>query len=147
CEGRCIRSFHPTIESGAGSSCESLGYSSAQVHAIQIFMCKNCQNQKHQCFVCGRLGNSDKSPGTEVFPCISATCGHFYHPQCVSEPIFPREKNKAQELQKQIQAGEAFTCPAHVCCICRQGEVKNIMDMQFVVCRRCPKAYHRKCLP
>ncbi|KAL6499246.1 hypothetical protein OROHE_026156 [Orobanche hederae] len=32
CEGRCIRSFHPTIESGAGSFCESLSYSSEQVH-------------------------------------------------------------------------------------------------------------------
>ncbi|KAL6529861.1 hypothetical protein OROGR_015484 [Orobanche gracilis] len=38
CEGRCIRSFHPTIESGAGSFCESLSYSSEQVHAIQTFM-------------------------------------------------------------------------------------------------------------
>ncbi|KAL6554485.1 hypothetical protein OROMI_020158 [Orobanche minor] len=114
CEGRCIRSFHPTIESGAGSFCESLSYSSEQVH---------------------------------VFPCVSATCGHFYHPQCVSELVFPGDNIQAEELQKQIQAGDSFTCPVHICSVCKQGEDKNVTEMQFAVCRRCPKAYHRKCLP
>ncbi|KAI3457754.1 hypothetical protein Pfo_014417 [Paulownia fortunei] len=147
CEGRCIRSFHPTIESGAGSFCESLCYSSEQVYAIQTFMCKNCQYQQHQCFICGRLGTSDKSSGAEVFPCVSATCGHFYHPQCVSELVFPGDENQAQELQKQIEAGDSFTCPAHKCSVCKQGEDRNVHEMQFAVCRRCPKAYHRKCLP
>ncbi|KAK4437533.1 protein ENHANCED DOWNY MILDEW 2 [Sesamum alatum] len=147
CEGRCIRSFHPTIESGAGSFCESLGYTSEQVDAIQNFLCKNCQYQQHQCFICGRLGSSDKSSVAEVFPCISATCGHFYHPQCVSELIFPGDKNQAQELQKQIEAGDSFTCPAHKCSVCTQGEDKSDPEMHFAVCRRCPKAYHRKCLP
>ncbi|GER54071.1 enhanced downy mildew 1 2 [Striga asiatica] len=74
-------------------------------------------------FLCAKIANIKSINALfVVFPCISATCGHFYHPQCVSELIFPREKNKAQVLQKQIQAGEAFTCPAHICFICRQGE-------------------------
>lgn len=59
CEGRCIRSFHPTVESGAESLCESLSYRNHQ--AIQTFLCKNCQYQRHQCFACGLLGSSDKS--------------------------------------------------------------------------------------
>ncbi|KAL3646057.1 hypothetical protein CASFOL_011237 [Castilleja foliolosa] len=147
CEGRCIRSFHPTIESGTPSSCESLGYNSEHVQAIPTFMCNNCQYKRHQCYICGRLGSSDKSSGAEVFPCVSATCGHFYHPKCVSELIFPGDENRAKILQKQIQAGDTFMCPAHVCCVCGQGENKNVTELQFAVCRRCPKAYHRKCLP
>ncbi|KAL8031055.1 hypothetical protein ABFX02_13G000700 [Erythranthe guttata] len=147
CEGRCIRSFHPTIESGAASACESLCYSSEQLDAIQTFLCKNCQYQQHQCFICGRLGSSDKSFGAKVFACVSATCGHFYHPRCISELVFPGNENQAREFQKQIEAGDSFTCPAHKCYVCKQGEDKNVDEMQFAVCRRCPKAYHRKCLP
>ncbi|KAL3849183.1 hypothetical protein ACJIZ3_011065 [Penstemon smallii] len=147
CEGRCIRSFHPTIESGAGSCCESLGYSNKEVEAIQTFLCKNCQYQRHQCFICGRLGSSDKSSGAEVFPCVSATCGHFYHPKCVSELIFPGDDIQAHGLQKQIEGGDTFTCPAHKCSVCKKGEDKRYKEMRLAICRRCPKAYHRKCLP
>ncbi|XP_060176109.1 protein ENHANCED DOWNY MILDEW 2-like isoform X1 [Lycium barbarum] len=145
CEGRCIRSFHPTVESGAGSCCESLAYRNHQ--AIQTFLCKNCRYQQHQCFACGLLGSSDKSTGAEVFPCVSATCGHFFHPKCVSELLYPDDKCRALELQKEIVAGESFTCPAHKCFICKQGEDKKSYELQFAICRRCPKAYHRRCLP
>lgn len=31
CEGRCMRSFHATVDAGADTECESLGYSDAQV--------------------------------------------------------------------------------------------------------------------
>ncbi|XP_049348518.1 protein ENHANCED DOWNY MILDEW 2-like isoform X1 [Solanum verrucosum] len=145
CEGRCIRSFHPTVESGAESSCESLSYRNHQ--AIQTFLCKNCQYQQHQCFACGLLGSSDKLTGAEVFPCISATCGHFFHPKCISELLHPGDKCRALELQKEIVAGESFTCPAHKCSVCKQGEDKKEYELQFAICRRCPKAYHRRCLP
>ncbi|XP_057792962.1 protein ENHANCED DOWNY MILDEW 2-like [Salvia miltiorrhiza] len=147
CEGRCIRSFHATIESGADSKCESLCYSSDQVQAMDTFLCRNCKYQQHQCFICGRLGNSDKSSGAEVFPCVSATCGHFYHPECLSKLLFPRDDYQAQVFQNKIKAGDSFTCPAHKCHICKQGEDKKFPEMQFAICRRCPKAYHRKCLP
>ncbi|PKI36317.1 hypothetical protein CRG98_043282 [Punica granatum] len=33
--------------------------------AIQQFLCKNCEYKQHQCFVCGKLGSSDKSSGAE----------------------------------------------------------------------------------
>ncbi|KAL8473920.1 hypothetical protein ACS0TY_029992 [Phlomoides rotata] len=147
CEGRCMRSFHPTLESGAHNFCESLCYSCEQVDAIQTFLCSNCKYQLHQCFICGRLGSSDKSSGAEVFPCVSATCGHFYHPQCLSELLFPRDQNQAQVFQKKIEAGDSFTCPAHKCAVCKQEEDKKVPEMQFAICRRCPKAYHSKCLP
>ena len=34
--------------------------------AMQSFECKNCQLKQHQCFVCGKLGSSDKTAGAEV---------------------------------------------------------------------------------
>ncbi|CAN4110199.1 unnamed protein product [Withania somnifera] len=145
CEGCCIRSFHPIVDSGAESSCESLAYRNHQ--AIHTFLCKNCQYQRHQCFACGLLGSSNKLTGAEVFPCISATCGHFFHPKCVSELLYPGDECRALDLQKEIVAGESFTCPAHRCFICKQGEDKKDYDLQFAICRRCPRAYHRRCLP
>ncbi|XP_027064722.2 protein ENHANCED DOWNY MILDEW 2 isoform X2 [Coffea arabica] len=147
CEGRCIRSFHPTKESGAHSFCESLGYSHKQLEAIQIFLCKNCQYQQHQCFACGSLGSSNRSSGAEVFPCVSATCGHFYHPKCVSKLLHPSDVTKAEELCSKIAEGDSFTCPVHKCFECKQVEDKKVYELQFAICRRCPKAYHRKCLP
>ncbi|XP_059661165.1 protein ENHANCED DOWNY MILDEW 2-like isoform X2 [Cornus florida] len=147
CEGCCMRSFHPTKDSGVETVCDSLGYSDAEVEAIQNFLCKNCQHQRHQCFICGMLGSSNKTSGAEVFPCVSATCGHFYHPKCVAELLHPRDDTQAEELKKNIASGESFTCPAHKCYVCKQGEEKKVFDLQFALCRRCPKAYHRKCLP
>ncbi|XP_058210545.1 protein ENHANCED DOWNY MILDEW 2-like isoform X2 [Rhododendron vialii] len=147
CEGRCMRSFHATVDAGADTECESLGYSDAQVEAIQNFLCMNCQHQQHQCFVCGMLGSSNNASVLEVFPCVSATCGRFYHPKCVAKLLYPGDETQAEEVQKKIAAGESFACPAHKCCICKQGEDKRVIDLQFAMCRRCPNAYHRKCLP
>ncbi|KAM4093044.1 hypothetical protein ACB094_06G085900 [Castanea mollissima] len=114
CEGKCLRSFHANIGSGAEDFCETLGYTDAQV---------------------------------KVFPCVSATCGHFYHPECVAKLLHPHQDMQAQKLQKQIAAGESFICPAHKCFVCKQGENKNVHELQFALCWRCPNAYHRKCLP
>lgn len=82
----------------------------------------------------------------KVFPCISATCGHFYHPECVAKLLQPAN-SQTEEFQLSISAGESFTCPAHKCFVCKQGEDKKVKELQFAMCRRCPKAYHRKCLP
>ncbi|CAK9163878.1 unnamed protein product [Ilex paraguariensis] len=147
CEGRCMRSFHATKEAGSDSMCESLGLSDEQVEAIQNFFCKNCQHKQHQCYSCGYLGSSDKLSGAEVFPCVSATCGRFYHPSCVAKLLHRESVAEAEKLQRKIASGETFTCPVHKCCVCKQGENKMDPDLQFAICRRCPKSYHRKCLP
>ncbi|XVF03728.1 hypothetical protein REPUB_Repub05bG0018800 [Reevesia pubescens] len=147
CEGRCMRSFHPTVEDGEESVCESLGFTQAQVEAMQTFLCKNCEYNRHQCFACGKLGSSDKSSGAEVFRCSNATCGHFYHPYCVAKLLHKGDKVAAEEHGEKISAGEYFTCPIHKCCACRQGENKKVKELQFALCRRCPTSYHRKCLP
>lgn len=38
CEGRCLRSFHATKKAGIDGSCESLGYTSAQVKVSTVFL-------------------------------------------------------------------------------------------------------------
>ncbi|KAH9793555.1 protein ENHANCED DOWNY MILDEW 2 [Citrus sinensis] len=134
CDGRCLRSFHATITAGKNALCQSLGYTQAQI-------------DEHQCFACGMLGSSDKSSSQEVFPCVSATCGQFYHPECVSKLLHPDNESLAEEHRERIAAGESFTCPVHKCFVCQQSEDMNVEDLQLAICRRCPKAYHRKCLP
>ncbi|KAJ7960851.1 protein ENHANCED DOWNY MILDEW 2-like [Quillaja saponaria] len=147
CDGVCMRSFHATEEDGADSLCTSLGYNQDEVDVIQNFFCRNCEYKQHQCFVCRKLGSSDKSSHAEVFQCVSATCGHFYHPRCVAKWLHREDEDAAKVLEKKIVAGESFTCPIHRCCVCKQVENKKIPDLQLAVCRRCPKSYHRKCLP
>ncbi|KAL2523748.1 Protein ENHANCED DOWNY MILDEW 2 [Abeliophyllum distichum] len=145
CEGKCKRSFHLTAE----SHCKSLGYTDAEMKKMKTidFYCKNCEYKQHQCFVCGELGSSDESSGAEVFHCVNGACGHFYHPLCVVKLLHPGDKTEAEKHKKKIVAGEPFACPLHKCCVCEELEVKSEPDLQFAICRRCPKAYHRKCLP
>ncbi|KAI9108596.1 hypothetical protein K1719_020480 [Acacia pycnantha] len=138
CDGICMRSFHATKEAGSvdGANCDSLGFTQEEIDEIKSFICRNCEHNQHQCFVCGKLGNSNKSSCAEVFKCDVATCGNFYHLRCV-----------AKELGTNIADGESFICPIHTCCICKEREYKEKHELQFAVCRRCPTAYHHKCLP
>ncbi|KAI3456861.1 hypothetical protein Pfo_013524 [Paulownia fortunei] len=149
CEGKCMRSFHATVEDGDESNCESLGFTDEELEAIKNipFYCKNCEYKQHQCFACGELGSSDESSGPEVFCCVNGACGLFYHPYCVAKLLHPGNSAAAEEQQQRIAAGEQFACPAHRCHVCKELEVRSIEDLQFAVCRRCPRAYHRKCLP
>lgn len=147
CDGRCMRSFHATTEAGDESECESLGFTTKQLKAIESFICPNCQYKQHQCFCCGKLGSSDKASGAEVFRCNSATCGLFYHPYCVATRLHEDNPTAIDEFTKKIAAGESFTCPIHKCHVCKGVEDKTDDGLQFAVCRRCPKSYHRKCLP
>lgn len=145
CEGQCMRSFHAKLEDGEDSYCATLGYTKAEVKAIQNFVCKNCEHKKHQCFVCGELEPSDEN--AKVFLCNNATCGHFYHPKCVAPLLHPNNRNEASEMEKKIVSGFSFTCPVHWCFCCKGLEDRTQEPLQFAVCRRCPKSYHRKCLP
>ncbi|KAI3686183.1 hypothetical protein L1987_79856 [Smallanthus sonchifolius] len=151
CEGKCFRSFHatPDSEEAQEANCESLGLTSIELEGLHLlqYKCENCQYSLHQCFVCAELGSSDKSLNTEVFRCSSATCGYFYHPKCVAKLLLKNDKTEQQTLKEKITAGEPFICPAHKCAVCKQTENEKVKDLQFAVCRRCPKSYHRKCLP
>ncbi|KAF7827079.1 protein ENHANCED DOWNY MILDEW 2-like isoform X1 [Senna tora] len=147
CEGKCLRSFHATNDAGAETFCESLGYSGAEVNAMPNFLCANCKYKQHQCFACGKLGSSDESSNAEVFLCIIPNCGRYYHPECVAKLLSFGVDIEKEEITKRVAAGKTFVCPLHICTSCRKGEDKNVHDLQFAMCRRCPKAYHRKCLP
>ncbi|XP_027127604.2 protein ENHANCED DOWNY MILDEW 2 isoform X1 [Coffea arabica] len=151
CDGKCLRSFHATVDAGAESNCESLGFSDKEVKAManQTFLCKNCQYKQQLCFVCGELGSSDKSAGAEVFQCVTGTCGYFYHPRCVAKALKFKMGDKTKDLEREIAAGKTFVCPIHTCFACKEPEPEDKTDsqLQFAVCRRCPTAYHRKCLP
>ncbi|WCJ37448.1 ENHANCED DOWNY MILDEW 2 [Euphorbia peplus] len=148
CNGRCLRSFHPMVSDGVESKCASLGFRDRREYeSIRVFRCDNCLAKRHQCYACGRLGSSARSSSQEVFPCASATCGHFYHPECVSRLLHASNQNQAKELANKIIAGESFVCPAHKCYSCNQHEVADVHDLQFAICRRCPRVYHRACLP
>lgn len=146
CEGSCMRSFHATRKAAeeAESECVSLGFSEKEVKDMPNFKCRNCQYKLHQCFSCGQLGSSDNA---EVFQCVNATCGYFYHPRCVAKLLHRDSEVAAKELQNKILAGESFTCPLHTCFSCKQPEDKSAPGLQMAVCRRCPMAYHEKCLP
>lgn len=65
----------------------------------------------------------------------------------MSKLLHREDETAAEELEKKIAAGGSFTCPIHKCSVCKQGENKKDPQLQFAVCRRCPKSYHRKCLP
>ncbi|KAL8166946.1 hypothetical protein V2J09_008445 [Rumex salicifolius] len=158
CDGICMRSFHTTPEDAIKDAeadgleeiaiCTSLGYSKKEIRAKATFTCKNCMHKQHQCFSCGLLGSSDISSGVaEVFQCVSAACGYFYHPQCVAKLLHPADEAAAEEQAKNVSAGVPFACPSHNCHVCKQLENHMVRELQFAVCRRCPKSYHRKCLP
>ncbi|KAF8105677.1 hypothetical protein N665_0157s0242 [Sinapis alba] len=147
CEGSCLRAFHPTIADGVDTSCESLGFQGNHVHALREYFCNNCLYKQHQCFACGQLGSSDGYSSQEVFPCSASNCGHFYHPKCVAKLLHVSDQIKTEELQAKISARDPFFCPLHICKVCKTSENKNLYAMHFAVCRRCPTAYHRKCLP
>ncbi|KAL6905882.1 hypothetical protein ACP4OV_003483 [Aristida adscensionis] len=150
CDGGCLRSFHLTDEHGQDTNCEGLGLTSEQAKMIiemEHFVCENCKYKQHQCFACGLLGSSDWSSGPEVFQCKDDDCGHFYHPKCVTELLYSESKLQATLLEQCVAAGLKFLCPVHKCSACNGREDKGDKTMQFAVCRHCPTAYHRKCLP
>lgn len=146
CIGQCKRSFHPRKEDGRESKCKTLGYTSAQLKEIDSYLCKNCEYKEHQCFKCGELEPSAE-PNAKVFKCNNPTCGHFYHPKCVAKLLLPDDSRGSCELAKRVRTGMSFTCPVHWCFECRRMEDRTQRAMQFAVCRRCPKSYHRECLP
>ncbi|KAG0551795.1 hypothetical protein BDA96_01G453800 [Sorghum bicolor] len=145
CDGECGRLFHPNSSHGQHSSCRGLELKDDQLKSKSFnFICKNCEYKKHQCFVCGELGSSEMPPGSpeEVLKCQKKYCGRFYHPKCLSK--YDPTKNR-----------QDFECPLHECHSCKnKGETvitseqtEKKKETYLVQCRRCPVAYHRKCLP
>ncbi|WVZ95369.1 hypothetical protein U9M48_041141 [Paspalum notatum var. saurae] len=148
CIGRCKRSFHPRKEDGIESACRTLGYTSAELEEMGDYLCENCKYNQHQCFKCGELEPSAE-PNAKVFKCEDPACGYFYHPKCVAKLLEPDDPDVdgSCELAQRIMEGMPFTCPVHWCFKCRRMEDRTQRAMQLAACRRCPKSYHRECLP
>ncbi|KAJ3707830.1 hypothetical protein LUZ61_011535 [Rhynchospora tenuis] len=144
CRGRCLRSFHPTPDPTL--DCETLNLTVAQVKEMRTFLCDNCLSEKHQCYACGILGSSAEI-NREVHKCGFSDCGLHYHPNCVAKLLHCKDEVKVAQLVEKIKEGVMFKCPRHLCHICRGRENKNIRELQFAICRRCPISYHRRCLP
>ncbi|KAG6554173.1 hypothetical protein Mapa_004089 [Marchantia paleacea] len=151
CDGPCVRSFHASREAAKASSesmCRSLGFTSEDVKEMGSWLCPNCEYNRHQCFICGNLGNSEGA-NKEVFLCDVALCGRFYHPECLG--VFTKmNKRESATFAKNIKDGiESVFCPAHNCLECGKGEEEGGIDnsMKLAKCRRCPKAYHKSHLP
>ncbi|XP_022870503.1 protein ENHANCED DOWNY MILDEW 2-like [Olea europaea var. sylvestris] len=68
CQGKCTRSFHPTVNDGAECHSKSLGYTDVEAEEMNTidFYCANCKYNQHQSFVCGELMSSDESSCAEV---------------------------------------------------------------------------------
>eukprot|EP00249_Psilotum_nudum_P024832 c29302_g1_i1 orf=194-5161(-) len=151
CDGPCMRSFHLNKEAGGAedSSCKSLGFSKEEVEEMDKFFCRNCEYKQHQCYACGVLGCSDESrpDAVEVFICDAAICGRFYHADCVAKLLIQDNESEAAALEQRIRNLEGFSCPIHKCLSCHKGENPDEEDLHFAICRRCPRAWHRKCLP
>ncbi|TVU51437.1 hypothetical protein EJB05_02868, partial [Eragrostis curvula] len=147
CDGGCQRCFH--LKEPKCRLILGLDIEQAKIYddKKRDFICKNCKYKEHQCFACGKLGSSDLSSGAKVFRCKHNDCVRFYHPKCVAKLLYPVSEAEASRFELQIAAGEEFNCPVHECNVCKGGEEKDDKNMQFAVCRRCPTAYHRKCLP
>lgn len=80
--------------------------------------------------------------------CDAAMCGHFYHPSCIAALILRDKDSSEQEaLAESIKDKKGFVCTMHKCWKCDKGEDKKDKDLQFGICRRCPRVWHRKCLP
>uniref|UniRef100_A0A0D9XXW6 Zinc finger PHD-type domain-containing protein n=1 Tax=Leersia perrieri TaxID=77586 RepID=A0A0D9XXW6_9ORYZ len=92
-------------------------------------------------------GTKPKSNNDAVFQCEDKKCGHFYHPKCLARLLYPDSSKQALNFEQEVAHGLKFLCPVHKCHTCKEGENKDDEKMQLAVCRRCPTAYHRKCLP
>ncbi|XP_073391891.1 protein ENHANCED DOWNY MILDEW 2 isoform X2 [Physcomitrium patens] len=146
CDGPCMRSFHPTIDSGLQNKCKTLRLTRAAI-SVETWICPNCEVGQHQCFACGKLGKSTESADEqEVFVCDHNRCRRFYHPACVAKLLVSEaaQNNLACRIQLKL---ETFTCPLHKCANCNLDENKIDPTLHLVKCRRCPVAWHEKCLP
>ena len=167
CDGDCGRSFHPTKPTGEASHCDTLGLSEEQLE-LPEFLCENCESKKHQCFVCGELGSSDQGGDEQVIiQCNKRGCKRFYHPYClpldinkIPEDACPmhecyscKKKNATSEDNKMTgkTKGKETCRKKHATSEGNktrgQSKGRGTWEMNLVLCRRCPKAFHRKCLP
>mmetsp|Transcript_25088 Transcript_25088/g.54715 ORF Transcript_25088/g.54715 Transcript_25088/m.54715 type:complete len:901 (-) Transcript_25088:104-2806(-) len=119
CEGPCLRPFH---------------YPCAGLTTLppedEIWVCTDCQQNRHQCAVCNEYGADDE----DVFKCERATCGLYFHENCLSmyenvevdvveraAEVTELDQDGNEVVSTQIVCRPRFTCPAHSCWTCSGG--------------------------
>jgi hypothetical protein len=120
CEGTCLRTFHK-------SCLESQGLSAPADDDDGDWLCKDCTDKSHECFVCHKRGKDNSA----VFKCSIHACGKYYHKKCL----------KGLE-HADISANGSFKCPHHVCHTCNTKGSRCLLK-----CFKCPVAYHMNCCP
>jgi hypothetical protein len=149
CEGGCRRSV-------CEECCETyLGIGGAAFAALatsaQPWRCAACVVGRHRCFECGVAGSTvadaaDAAPPA-LFKCGVLECTRFYHPRCVPQAL--RRQNGVATPAPSPPGGHpmAFTCAQHACRACGDAAEPGKRNGMLVPCRRCPDAYHKRCLP
>lgn len=85
----------------------------------------------------------------QVFVCDVALCGRFYHLDCLGQ--WKEQEGTLEnrsDFIRSVKEGDGFCCPAHNCRRCGKSEEESADNlMKLAKCRRCPKAFHKMCLP
>ncbi|KAG2261215.1 hypothetical protein Bca52824_068294 [Brassica carinata] len=129
CEGSCLRAFHPTIADGVDTSCESLGFpSGTEIHSLREYLCNNCLHKQHQCYACANWDLLMKTPlkrSSLVLPQIAVISIIQYVLQSFSMMVI---KSKQKNFKPRFL-------------------LEILFSVLYTYAKRCPTAYHRKCLP
>ena len=96
CDGPCLRSFH--------IGCLQAKQLSSEQSADDLWLCVDCREGKHFCFICGQRGDDFKARfpafmsfeaiifewiqnflSQEVLKCSFGSCGKHYHVKCLED--------------------------------------------------------------
>jgi len=134
CDGPCLRSWH--------LHCIGL----KEVPDEEPWLCSDCKEKSWPCFLCKKHHlNNDGDSGTKK--CVLKQCGKHYHPSCVdafssiSSVVVPKPSE---------EGCSPFLCPRHFCYACGGGPPQAgsaASQQQIVHCFKCPRSYHKKCMP
>lgn len=139
CDGPCKRSFHQAC----------LGMTAEEVRFSETWLCDQCRDREHTCFVCGDTGKDDGLTDG-VHKCQKPQCGKFYHAHCVSQHPNVTIAKHQQGEDDAAGAGSLrfkFVCPMHICDLCGKGRESGNNRNQLFPCWLCPRAYHLNCIP
>lgn len=97
-QGSCHQSFH--------HECVGLNVRPTR------FKCDECVSDEHECFLCKNDDKSDGGVNLRTRKCSVATCGKYYHDECV-------KKNESfRKDTSWTQNKPNFICPMHSCSTC-----------------------------
>ena len=104
CRGSCQSSFH--LDCVGLLSIES---SSSSSSLITNFKCDECTSNLHTCFMCKKRPTKAQQ---ETKRCSIASCGKYYHDECIKSSDLFRKENLTGT------AAVSITCPLHTCKTC-----------------------------